>query len=71
MILKYFYTVLKQLTTLSDVYIQDQNISENFIQYNITGTPILSVGSNVTIPVIKRSSGGTGSTNFPSGHQVL
>lgn len=62
---------IKQLTVLSDVYIQDQNVSENYIQYNINGVPILTVGENVAIPVIKRASSGTGSTNFPSGHQVI
>lgn len=61
----------KQLSTLTDIYIQDQNVSENYIQYNITGPPVITVGSKVTIPVAIRSSSGTGSTNFPNGHNVL
>ena len=61
----------KQLSLSSDVYIQDQSNSENFIQYNITGTPIITVSAQVQIPVIVRSSAGTGTTNFPNGHNIL
>lgn len=60
-----------QLSTLSDVYIQDQSLSENYIQYNITGTPIITVNAQIQIPVAVRTSGGTGTTNFPNQHNVL
>lgn len=61
----------KQLSALNEVYIQDRNISENFIQYNIIGTPTITVGSKVAIPVAVRTSGGTGSTSFGNTHPVL
>ena len=61
----------KQLSTAVDVYIQDQSLSDNFIQYNITGTPAITGNSHVEIPVIVRTSAGTGSSNFPNGHNVL
>lgn len=60
-----------QLSTLTDVYIQDQSLSENYIQYNITGTPIITVNARIQIPVTVRTSGGTGTTNFPNQHNVL
>ena len=41
----------KQLTTLSEVYIQDKGTSGNFLQFNITGTPTITAGQNVSIPV--------------------
>ena len=61
----------KQLSTTSDVYIQDQELSENFIQYNIIGVPIITIGAQIQIPVILRNSSGTGTTNFPNGHNIL
>jgi hypothetical protein len=61
----------KQLSTLNEVYIQDKNLSENFIQYNITGTPNIVTNSKVEIPVTVRISGGTGATSFGSNHPVL
>lgn len=60
-----------QLSTLSDVYIQDQSLSENYIQYNITGVPIITVNAQIQIPVTVRTSGGTGTTHFPNQHNVL
>ena len=58
----------KQITTLSEIYIQDQNNSENNIQFNITGVPTLTTGSKVAIPVVVRSSTTPG---FADAHQVL
>jgi hypothetical protein len=61
----------KNLSTLNDVYIQDQENSDNNITYNITGNPIIVSQAQVTIPVIKRTSNGTGSSNFGNGHNLL
>ena len=61
----------KQLSTLTDVYIQDQSTSVNYIQYNITGTPTIIAEAQVAIPVVLRIGAGTGLTNFPNGHNVL
>ncbi len=61
----------KQLSTLIEVYIQDQDTSLNYIQYNITGTPTITAEAQVAIPVIMRVGAGTGLTNFPNGHNVL
>lgn len=60
----------KQISTLSEVYIQDQNLSEAFMQFNVTGTPTITVNNKVAIPVLARSAG-VGITGFPDGHQVL
>ena len=62
---------LKQLSTLTDVYIQDQETSVNYIQYNITADPIITPEAQVAIPVSLRIGGGTGLTNFPNGHNIL
>lgn len=61
----------KQINTLTEIYIQDQNISENYIQYNVTGSPVITVGAKVAIPVLLRIGNGTGLTNYPDGHNVL
>ena len=63
-----FYSNINQL---SDLYIQDQNNSSNFIKYNITGNPSIVTNSYVSIPVTVISSGGTGSTSFGNGHDIL
>ena len=61
----------KQISTLSDVYIQDQMFSYNWIQYNITGTPTIVSGDKITIPVSLRTGGGQGLVNFPDYTDVL
>ena len=61
----------KQVNSLSDLYIQDQNNSVNFIKYNITGLPSPVINSYISIPVLAISSGGTGATSFGSNHNVL
>lgn len=62
---------LKQINTLTEIYLQDQNLSENYIQYNVVGSPTITVGSKVAIPVLLRIGNGTGLTNFSDGHNVL
>lgn len=61
----------KQLSSLIEVYIQDQETSLNYIQYNIIGTPTITPEAQVAIPVIMRVGAGTGLTNFSNGHNVL
>ena len=60
-----------QVNQLSDLYIQDQNNSVNFIKYNITGLPTPVINSYTAIPVLAISSGGTGATSFGSNNNVL
>lgn len=57
-----------QITTLTDIYVQDQNNSALYIQYNITATPTITANARITIPVIVSSQGTTG---FSDGHNVL
>jgi hypothetical protein len=61
----------KNLSTLNDVYIQDQENSENNITYNITGSPIIVNQAQITIPVTWTSSSGNGTTSFGNGHNIL
>ena len=61
----------ENVSSLNDLYIQDQNNSLNFIRYNITGTPTIIPNDYILIPVILGTSGGTGSTSFGTNHNVL
>jgi len=61
----------KQLSSLTDVYIQDQETSLNYIQYNITGTPVITPEFQVAINVIATTGAGTGLTSFGNGHNIL
>lgn len=61
----------KTLSTLNDVYIQDQENSANSILYNINGTPTIEDQMQITIPVNRLSSFGTGITSFGNGHNLL
>jgi hypothetical protein len=60
-----------QITPITEVYIQDQNLSDNFIQYNVLSTPTPVPNQQVAINVQKRSSDGTGKTEFPNGHNII
>ena len=60
----------KQISSLVEIYIQDQNLSEAFMQFNVTGTPTITVNNKVAIPVLI-SSAGVGITGFPNSHNVL
>jgi hypothetical protein len=62
---------LELLTTIEEVYIQDQENSLNFIRYNITAAPTIIPNNYISIPVISSSAGGTGLTNFGNGHNLL
>jgi hypothetical protein len=61
----------ENVSSLNDLYIQDQNYSINYIRYNITGTPTIVPNDYILIPVILGTSGGTGSTSFGTNHNVL
>jgi hypothetical protein len=61
----------KNLSSLNEVYIQDQENSANSITYNITGTPVIVDQAQITIPVTRSASFGTGITSFGNGHNIL
>jgi hypothetical protein len=61
----------ENVSSLNDLYIQDQNNSLNYIRYNITGTPTILPNDYILIPVLLGTSGGTGSTSFGTNHNVL
>jgi hypothetical protein len=61
----------RNLSTLNDVYIQDQSNSDNSITYNITGNPVIVNQAQVTIPVSYTASSGNGSISFGSNHNIL
>lgn len=61
----------KFVNTLTELYLQDQNLSTNYIQYNITAAPTITVGDKIAIPVAVVNSAGTGSTSFGVGHNIL
>jgi hypothetical protein len=61
----------KFVNTLSELYLQDQSLSTNYIQYNITAPPTITVGNKIAIPVAVVNSAGTGSTSFGVGHNIL
>jgi hypothetical protein len=70
---------LAQLTTIQDVYLQDQALSTNFIRYNITGTPTILPNNYIEIPVLYTvntplelpNGSGTGLTDFGPNHNIL
>ena len=59
------------INQLTDLYIQDQSLSTNYVRYNITGLSTITVGNKIAIPVLHSSSSGTGSTSFGAGHNIL
>jgi hypothetical protein len=59
-----------QLSQSSEVYLQDQTDSTNFIQYNIIGSPVITPNAYVAIPVQARTASGTGFA-FPNGHNLI
>ena len=62
---------LQNISTLNILYIQDQNDSQNFIRYDITGTPTMFVNNYLQIPVSIITSSGTGSSTFGNNHNIL
>jgi len=61
----------KFVNTLTELYLQDQNLSTNYIQYNIIAAPTITVGDKIAIPVAVVNSAGTGATSFGAGHNIL
>ena len=61
----------KFVNTLTELYLQDQSLSTNFIQYNIIAPPTITVGNKIAIPVAVFNSAGTGATSFGAGHNIL
>jgi hypothetical protein len=62
---------LSSISTLNIIYIQDQDISENFIRFNVNTPPVIVVGSYVTLNVTYLDSGGSGATNFGAGMNIF
>ena len=62
---------LQNISTLNILYIQDQHDSQNFIRYDITGTPTMFVNNYLQIPVSIITSSGTGSSTFGNNHNIL
>lgn len=61
----------KQITKLTEIYIQDQESSLNYIQYNVLATPIITTEAQIAISVNLSTGAGTGLTNFGNGHNIL
>jgi len=62
----------KFISSLNELYIQDQNLSSSYIQYNITGTPVITINNKVAVPVVySGNSGGAGANQFGSGHNIM
>ena len=62
---------LSSISALSIIYIQDQDVSENYIRFNVNSAPVIVVGSYVTLNVSYLDSNGTGDTNFGAGMNII
>ena len=62
---------LAQINITSVIYLQDQNDSTNYIYYDVTGATTIIPNNYVSVPVLKATSAGTGSTSFGSGHNII
>jgi hypothetical protein len=61
----------QNVSTLNLLYLQDQNDSNNYIKYDITGNATIITNSYISVPVSAIESGGTGSTSFGPSHNIL
>jgi hypothetical protein len=59
------------ISQLNDLYIQQKSVSGNYIRYGITGSPTITIGSMIAIPVAVSDSAGTGSTSFGTNEPIL
>ena len=59
------------ISQLNDVYLQQKSQSNNFIRYNITGSPVIYPTQYIAIPVTIMSSGGIGATSFGINEPIL
>ena len=62
---------LAQRTTVSGVYLQDRNNSNNNVRFNVTAPITNTPNSYVTVPVVYASAQGNGSTDFGDGHPLF
>jgi len=53
------------------IYIQDQSTSVNYIKYKVIAPPSVSPNNFYIFTVSHLDSAGTGSTNFPNGHDIF
>ena len=61
----------QNVSTLNLLYLQDQNNSNNYIKYDITGNATIITNSYISIPVSAIESSGTGSSSFGTSHNIL
>ena len=62
---------LQQITTISVIYMQDRNNSNNNVRFNVTGVIIDNPNLYVTVPVLFDIAQGSGSIDFGDGHPLF
>ena len=62
---------LSQITTLNLIYIQDQEVSLNYIKYNVSGNITIIPNIYIVVPVSYNIGEGTGLTSFGAGHNIF
>ena len=60
---------LGQISNISIIYLQDQNVSSNWVRYTVIGT--LTYVNYIDIEVTYLSSSGAGSSDFGNGHPIF
>ena len=62
---------LQQISTISVIYLQDRNNSNNNVRFNVTSAIIDNPNLYVTVPVIFDIAQGSGSIDFGDGHPLF
>ena len=62
---------LQQISTLSIIYLQDRNNSNNNVRFNVTSAIIDNPNLYVTVPVLFDIAQGSGSIDFGDGHPLF
>ena len=62
---------LQQITTISVIYMQDRNNSNNNVRFNVTSAIIDNPNLYVTVPVLFDIAQGSGSIDFGDGHPLF
>ena len=62
---------LSSISTLSIIYIQDQDINGNYIRFNVNSAPVIFPTSYVQLNVTFLDGGGNGLTNFGAGMNIF
>ena len=62
---------LQQISTISVIYLQDRNNSNNNVRFNVTSNIIDNPNLYVTVPVIFDIAQGSGSIDFGDGHPLF